>query len=148
MISYSGLEAGASAQCKLDSAAAAPCAASPVTLSGLSSGTHSYSVTQTDAAGNVSSAGAVSWVVDVTPPPTPIVSGPSGTYGLTTASVAYSNSESGVTFQCKLDSAAYSACLPSPISLTGLAQRRAHVLRDRHRPCRQRQRSRHSDLDS
>ena len=75
-ISYGDLEAGATAQCKLDNGAATPCALSPITLSGLTSGAHTYSVTQTDAAGNTSSAGAVSWVVDLTPPPTPIVSGP------------------------------------------------------------------------
>ncbi|MGH2960274.1 MAG: GDSL-type esterase/lipase family protein, partial [Solirubrobacterales bacterium] len=120
-VSYGGIEPGASAQCKLDSAAAGACTASPITLSGLSGGTHSFTVTQTDAAGNVSTAGAVSWVVDLIAPPTPNVNGPSGTSGLTTATVSYSNPESGVTFRCKLDAAAYAACPSSPVNLTNLS---------------------------
>lgn len=120
-VTYGGLEPGASAQCKLDGAAYGSCPASPMTLSGLGSGTHTFAVTQTDIAGNVSAPASVSWVVDLAPPPTPIVSGPSGTSGLTTASVTYSDSESGVSFQCKLDSAAYGSCPASPVSLTGLS---------------------------
>jgi hypothetical protein len=125
-ITYGGLESGATAQCKLDSAAYSACGASPFTLGPLAGGTHSLSITQTDAAGNVGPAGLVSWVIDVTAPPTPIVSGPSGTYGLTTASVSYSDSENGVTFQCKLDSLSYAPCPASPVSLPSLSNG-AHV---------------------
>ena len=120
-ISYGGIESGATTQCKLDAAASAPCSASPFTLSALSGGSHTVTITQTDVAGNTSAPASVSWVVDTTPPPAPNVSGPSGTSGLTTASVSYSNAESGVTFQCKLDSAAYAPCPPSPVQLTNLA---------------------------
>ena len=119
-ITFAGTEAGGTFQCKLDGAAYGACPASPLTLNGLGSGSHAYSVTQTDAAGNVSAPGAVSWTVDVTPPPTPNVSGPSGVTALNTASILYSNSEGGVTFQCKLDSAAYAPCPVSPISLSSL----------------------------
>jgi hypothetical protein len=120
-LTYSGAESGGSYKCKLDAAAWASCGASPVSVSGLASGSHTYSVTQTDDAGNTSTAGTVGWTVDVTPPPAPIVSGPSGTTPLTTASISYSDAESGVTFECKLDAGAYAPCPPSPVGLSGLA---------------------------
>jgi hypothetical protein len=120
-ITYSGLESGATAQCKLDGAGYSACGTSPFTLNGLASGTHTLLITQTDLAGNVGPAASVSWVIDLNPPPTPIVSGPSGIYGLTSASVTYSDSESGVTFLCKFDPGSYGACPASPVSLTGLS---------------------------
>ena len=58
-IAYVGLEAGATAQCKLDGAAYAACGSSPYTLSGLAGGTHTVSITQTDSVGNVGPAGTV-----------------------------------------------------------------------------------------
>lgn len=120
-LTYAGAEAGGTYRCKLDTAAYAACGSSPVTVAGLGSGSHTYSVTQTDAAGNTSPPGTVGWTVDVTPPPPPSVSGPSGLTALNTATISYSNSEAGVTFQCKLDSASYADCPPSPVSLSGLA---------------------------
>ncbi|MFT4049727.1 MAG: GDSL-type esterase/lipase family protein [Solirubrobacterales bacterium] len=120
-LTFAGSEAGGTFQCKLDSGSYAACGSSPVTVSGLTSGSHTYYVTQTDDAGNISAAGTAGWTVDVTPPPTPIVSGPSGTTAFSTATITYSDSESGVTFQCKLDSASYAACPASPVTLTGLS---------------------------
>ncbi|HXR61901.1 MAG TPA: choice-of-anchor Q domain-containing protein, partial [Solirubrobacterales bacterium] len=46
---------------------------------------------------------------DTTPPETQIVSGPTGTTSAITASFSFS-SEQGASFECKLDSAAWSAC--------------------------------------
>ena len=67
-ITYAGAESGGTFQCKLDSASYAACPSSPAVLSGLTDGSHTYSVTQTDAAGNVSPAASVTWTVDTTPP--------------------------------------------------------------------------------
>ncbi len=61
-ISYSG-EGGAIFTCSLDGGAFGACPASPVALSGLSLGDHTYSVKATDSAGNVSPAGSVTWTV-------------------------------------------------------------------------------------
>ena len=58
---------------------------------------------------------------DTTPPQTTINSGPSGTIKKTTATFTFSSSEANSTFECKLDSAAFSAC-SSPKEYTGLAQ--------------------------
>jgi hypothetical protein len=57
---------------------------------------------------------------DTTPPETTIDSGPSGTVKQNSATFYFSSSEAGSTFECKLDSAAFSAC-SSPKKYTGLA---------------------------
>jgi hypothetical protein len=55
---------------------------------------------------------------DTTPPETAIDSGPSGTVSSTSASFAFSSSEAGSTFDCKLDGGNFSSCT-SPKSYTG-----------------------------
>ncbi|MDQ4077632.1 MAG: hypothetical protein M3220_15470 [Chloroflexota bacterium] len=57
---------------------------------------------------------------DTTPPETTITSGPSGTGNDSAATFAFSSNESGSTFLCSLDGAAYSSCV-SPKSYSGLA---------------------------
>jgi len=57
---------------------------------------------------------------DTTAPETTILSGPSGTTLATVAELTFSASESGSTFQCKLDSGSWATCA-SPKSLGGLA---------------------------
>jgi Bacterial Ig domain/Bacterial Ig-like domain len=56
---------------------------------------------------------------DTTPPDTTITSGPSDPTTSTSASFAFTSSESGSTFECKLDDGAYAACT-SPKSYSGL----------------------------
>jgi hypothetical protein len=122
-ITYSGIESGGAAQCKLDGAAYAACGSSPFTLNGLAGGAHTVSVTQTDSAGNVSPAGTVTWTVDTVAPNAPTVTRTSPTANPTTSAsqtVTYSGAEPGGTFQCKLDSAPFSACPGSPISISAL----------------------------
>jgi hypothetical protein len=57
---------------------------------------------------------------DTTPPDTTITSGPSGTVTSTTAQFSFTSTETGSTFECQLDDAAYAACT-SPATYTGLA---------------------------
>jgi hypothetical protein len=59
-------------------------------------------------------------VVDTTPPDTTIGSGPSNPTTATTASFAFSSSEAGSTFECKLDAGSYGSCT-TPKGYTGLA---------------------------
>ena len=58
--------------------------------------------------------------LDTTPPETTIDSGPSGTIKQNNATFSFSSSEANSTFECKLDSADFSAC-SSPKKYTGLA---------------------------
>src|SRR5215210_5295058 len=58
---------------------------------------------------------------DTTPPETTIDSGPSGTVGTASASLAFSSNETGSTFECKLDGASFTGCT-SPKSYTGLSE--------------------------
>jgi hypothetical protein len=58
--------------------------------------------------------------VDTTPPDTTIASGPTGTVSGSSVRFAFSSSEAGSTFECKLDGAAYSACT-SPKDYTNLS---------------------------
>lgn len=57
---------------------------------------------------------------DTTPPDTAIVHGPPSTTSSTTASFEFSSSESGSTFQCRLDAGSWGPCT-SPRDYSGLA---------------------------
>ena len=129
-LTYSGIEGGATAQCKLDTAAFGPCPASPLTFTGLGEGSHTLLVTQTDAAGNVSASGSVTWVVDTIAPSAPSVLRTSPTASpsnSTTQQISLAGTEAGTSLRCKLDSAAYAACPSSPATFSGLGQG-AHTL--------------------
>jgi hypothetical protein len=126
---FTSSESGSTFLCSLDSGSWAACI-SPKAYSGLTVGTHTFSVKATDAAGNADASPATrSWTVqattppppaDTTPPDTAISSGPSGTTTATTASIGFSATESGSTFTCKLDSSSWSSCT-SAKSYSGLA---------------------------
>ena len=112
---------GATFQCALDGGALAACT-SPRSYGGLGEGPHSFAVRVRDAVGNFDPSPAVrSWTVDLTPPNTTIVSGPSGTVPIASASISFTASEPDVSFACSLDGAAFAACT-SPAGLTALAQ--------------------------
>ena len=114
---FSSSEDNSSFQCKLDSGSWGACV-SPTAYSSVAIGSHTFSVKATDTAGNTDASPATqSWTVqtvtppgDTTAPETTITSGPSGTTTSTSASVAFSSTESGSTFQCKLDSASWAGC--------------------------------------
>jgi hypothetical protein len=79
-----------------------------------------------DSAGNALSAafsgGSASQIaIDRTAPPTPTISsGPTGTGNPATAQFGFVDSESGVSFLCKLDAGSYVAC-PNPATFSGLS---------------------------
>jgi hypothetical protein len=125
---FSSSESGSTFQCSLDSGSWSSCT-SPKSYSGLAVGSHTFAVKATDAAGNTDASPATrSWTVqastppptDTTAPDTTISSGPSGTTTSTGASFGFSSSESGSTYQCSLDSGAWTACT-SPKIYSGLA---------------------------
>ncbi|MCQ6561615.1 S-layer homology domain-containing protein [Paenibacillus mendelii] len=105
-------------ECSLDGAAYSACT-SPLALTGLADGSHTFMVRAVDAVGNVDPTPAnYMWTVDKTAPDTTITSAPS-TPLTSSATFTFSSNESGM-FQCSLDGAAYTVCT-SPLTLTGLA---------------------------
>ena len=107
--------------CKLDNAAFAACG-NTAGYSGLTEGSHTFSVRARDAAGNVDlTPAAVTWTVDVTPPETTISSAPPALSNTRTGQIAFAGTDAhaGVTFQCALDGVAFAAC-SNPISYSGL----------------------------
>jgi hypothetical protein len=100
--------------CTLDAGAAAPCTSAKA-YSGLTVGSHTFTVGATDLAGNTDASPAtqtwtISAPVDTTAPNTTITAAPANPTTSTSASFSFTSTESGSTFQCKLDAAAYAAC--------------------------------------
>jgi glycosidase len=118
--SFSSGESDSGFECKLDSGAFAACA-SPLSFNGLSDGSHSFTVRSIDPAGNSDpSPAAYTWTIDTAAPETTISSQPANPSNSSSASFGFSASESGSSFQCKLDSGAFTSCA-SPQSYTGLS---------------------------
>lgn len=111
-------EAGASTECKLDGASYASCV-SPKAYSGLTEGTHTFTVRATDAAGNSATASRT-WTVNTVVPDTTITSGPSGSVKTTDATFTFTSTQPG-TFECRIDTGLYAACT-TPKTYTGLAE--------------------------
>jgi hypothetical protein len=119
VFAFTDADSGAVLSCALDSGGFTSCS-SPRSFSALADGTHDFRVKATDQAGNTSPTTTYSWTVDTGAPSTTISSGPADPTNLTTASFAFSTSEAGATFECRLDGAAYAAC-SSPKTYSGLA---------------------------
>ena len=109
-------QAGVSFLCQLDGSAFSNCS-SPKTYSGLSQGTHTFSVKAQDAAGNQSGAASFTWTIDTTAPPRPVItSSPTKPTNQTSASFSFTDTEAGVSFLCQLDSS-HIQCLLEPDDL-------------------------------
>ena len=106
-------------ECKLDEGVFAPCT-SPHSLSGLAQGAHTLSVRAKSAAGLLDPSPATrTWTVDTVAPPVSLTAKPEASTTATTASFAFSSTEAGATFECRVGAAAFAACT-SPHVLTGL----------------------------
>src|SRR5207237_6037195 len=103
-------------QCKLDAAAAAACS-SPAAYSSLAAGSHTFTVTATDPAGNTGNASST-WTIDTTAPIVTISAQPANPTNSTSASFTFTSSKTGSSFQCKLDAAAAASC-SSPAGSSG-----------------------------
>jgi hemolysin type calcium-binding protein len=75
----------------------------------------------TDAAGNASACSdPITYVEDSTPPQTAIDSGPSGATNDPTPTFAFSSSEAGSSFECKVDSDPYATCISPKTASHGI----------------------------
>ncbi len=113
----------ASYECSLNSATYAACT-SPHGLTGLTAGSHVLSIRAIDSVGNTGSVVSRSWTIDQTAPTTTISTGPATYVNTTSASLTFSATDSGggtvASYECSIDSGAYSACT-SPKSYTSLS---------------------------
>jgi DNA-directed RNA polymerase specialized sigma24 family protein len=126
---FSSPDSNATFQCRVDGGTWAACT-SGRTYSGLGQGEHTFRVRAKDAGGTVDpSPASRAWTVDTVAPNTTITSGPKSSTGSRSATFNFSSSESGVSFQCRLDGGGWQSC-SSPRSFGGL-KKGAHVFRVR-----------------
>jgi hypothetical protein len=119
--SFADTEADVTFFCQLDGSGFSACS-SPKTYSGLTPGSHTFSVQAQDPASNQSGVASFTWTLDVTAPPTPtITSTPTTLTNQTSASFSFIDAEAGVSFLCQLDGSAFTAC-SSPKTYSGLTQ--------------------------
>jgi hypothetical protein len=113
-------------ECRLDGGAWSTCTSvsstsGSYTVSGLTDGSHSMDVRQTDDAGNASNiATSPAWTVDTAAPSAPQVTGAPPSPTMVTSAALSITGESGATFMCSVDGATFDACA-STLSLSGLA---------------------------
>ena len=117
--SFTSADVTATFECSTDAAVFAACT-SPLNLTGLIAGSHTFQVRATEVAGNTDATPAIfTWTVDLTAPETTVTVNPAAITNLTTASFSFSSSEPTSTFECSADAAAFAACT-SPVNLSGL----------------------------
>ena len=104
--SFTDTERGVSFTCSLDGAPPTGCS-SPQGSTSLPEGQHTFAVRAVDDAGNISNPAPWTWTVDTDPPDTTITDGPGSTQS---AQFSFTSDETGSTFQCSIDAAAYASC--------------------------------------
>ena len=122
---FTSSEPGSTFECQVDAGSWDPCT-SPFTSAALADGPHTFAVRATDPAGNADATPASkSFTVDTTtpdttPPDTTIDVAPPALAGTATPSVAFSASEVGATFECRVDAGPWTTCT-SPFATPALA---------------------------
>src|SRR5207247_8098127 len=119
---------GSTFTCQLDNQTPGACT-SPVTYNGLDDGSHTFTVTATDTAGNADqNPASFTWVIDTVKPDTQITAGPAdgSTTTATTATFDLTGSDDvttsgNLTFECSLDGADFAPCT-SPVNYTNLGR--------------------------
>jgi hypothetical protein len=117
---FTAAEPGGSFQCSIENDPDWSTCTSGKNYSALADGLHTFRVRQLDALGNAGAAADRSFVVDTVGPTMQPLAGPTGTTGLTSATIYFAADEEGATYTCSLDAAPATACI-SPKELTGLA---------------------------
>jgi DNA-directed RNA polymerase specialized sigma24 family protein len=103
-------DSSATFECKLDGQSWSACS-SGKTYSSLPQGKHAFRVRAKDASGTRDQSPAErTWTVDTVAPKTTITSGPKASTSSSSASFSFTSSESGVTFECRLDAGTWKAC--------------------------------------
>jgi hypothetical protein len=110
-------------ECQLDGLGYSGCT-SPQTYGSLGDGSHTFNVRATDTAGNLGDPTTFTWLVDTSPPNTLIDTHPNQPFSNSAmASFTYHSTEpTGATFECKLDTGAFTPCNTQPQAYSGLSQ--------------------------
>ncbi len=108
-----------STTCKLDSGSATACTTS-ASYGGLGDGNHTFTITATDAATNVSTK-TYTWLVDTVAPALSITSAPSGQVSSASAHITFTAGADAVSVTCQLDGGAAAAC-SGAVDYTGLSE--------------------------
>jgi bacillolysin len=104
-------ELGSTFACRVDTDPFRPCL-SPHTTATLADGPHTFEVKAKDPSNNEDSTPASrSFAVDTVPPDTTITSGPMGVTTNPTPMFEFTSSEPSSTFECRVDGAAFAACM-------------------------------------
>ena len=107
-------------RCQIDGGAFSLCT-SPATYSALGDGSHTFGVKAVDVLLNESDVVSYTWSVDTTPPPAPTITAqPSNPSNDSSPAFQFTDTEGGVSFQCKLDLGGFATCA-SPAAYTGQA---------------------------
>jgi len=123
---FSSNIAGSTFACTLDGGPPQPCS-SPTTYTGLPDGRHTFSVAASDQAGDKDpTPPTATWISDTGPPVTTITSVSRSQGKRSSATIAFTASESDVTFACALDGGSPQPC-SSPITYDDLA-RGVHIV--------------------
>jgi hypothetical protein len=111
----------ASYSCQLDGGAFVGCSSSE-SYSGLIDGSHTFAVKAADALGNQSAAATYTWIVDTTPPPTPVITNaPASPSGSGNVTFSFTDADPlAATKQCQLDGGAFADCSSGTVSYTGV----------------------------
>ncbi len=105
-------------ECRTDNGSFSACA-SPVALTGLAQGEHSFTVRATDSVGNRATEAYI-WKVDSIAPVVTFDRTPPATTTNVAELISFASSEADVSFECKLDAGSFSAC-SSPALVKNLA---------------------------
>ena len=118
-ITFSSSEPDSMFACKIDTGPFEACS-SPLSIPAPGTGPHSVQVRATDVAGNTDQTPATrDWITlapDTSAPDTTILAAPTGRIAPGPVDITFQSSEAFSTFQCKIDAAAYTACM-SPLHL-------------------------------
>lgn len=106
--------------CQLDSGAPADCD-SPTAYDSLGDGSHTFTLTTTDPAGNTSPTANWVWTVDTATPTATITGSPPPVTNEHPTTFTFTSSEPGSTFKCSKDDSSFSLCT-SPKTYTWVAE--------------------------
>jgi hypothetical protein len=117
---FSANEAVTGFECSVDGGSFAACA-SPHPYGPLLDGPHTFDVKAVaDLAGNAGTTTSYGWTIDTLPPDTSLTSNPPALSNTSSPSFGFSATQTGSTFECSLDGAAFTPC-PNPQTYSGVA---------------------------